>query len=361
MHNLESFIFDFLNATESAASAAFKLAGKGDNYAADQAAVAAMRGALNLINAEIKVVIGEGERDEAPMLYINEILGTKEKGAALLDLAVDPLEGTNLCASWQSGSLAVLAYGPRGSLLNAPDLYMEKFVTNISNNIITNNIIPSINTHSENRNNDKANNNNDFHSGNNKQQTNPSTNINIELAGGLEAHLEQNLAEIARAKQCSIEDLKVIVLKRERHKNLIAKIRKLGASIKLIEDGDIAAVLEIIINNEADIYLGIGGAPEGVLAAVAVKFLTGMMLAKLIFSSEAEKERAKNYGIINYNALYDEGSLISAEAVFIATGVTEGPLLKGVQILPNNKVKFESLIITKVGYAKISRVRELEL
>ena len=308
--SLENFIFDFLKSTESAAYAAYQTAGCGDNHLADNVAVKSMRQALNDINADIEVVIGEGERDQAPMLYIGEKLG---KGGLKLDLAVDPLEGTNICANYQEGALAVLAYAPHKSMLNAPDIYMEKFVTNVAGDY--------------------------------------SLCIN---------NIEKNLKEVAKMKKCNVTDLKVIILNRDRHKDLISRVRKLGAKIKLIEDGDIAAILNVVMSNKADVYIGVGGAPEGVLAAVTVKFLGGTMLSKLIFNSEEEKIRANNYGIVDFDKNYAQGDLISDDAVFIATGVTSGPLLNGPEKLHDNKIKLESLIVGKFGCAKISRVQNLD-
>lgn len=305
--NLDKFTLDFLNATEKAAIASFELSGMGDKYTADKVAVNAMREAINQIDAKIRVAIGEGERDSAPMLYIGEMLGN---GNLELDIAVDPLEGTDICASFGSGALSVVGFGT--SILNAPDVYMEKLFTR--------------------------------------------HNCDIDLNKGI----AENLKLIAKERNCDLRDLKVIVLARDRHRKLIQDIRDTGARIKLINDGDIAAVLSMIINRDADLYAGVGGAPEGVLAAIAVKNLSGNLQTKLVFCSDDERERAKKLGIEDLDKIYTAADLVKSDAILIATGITDGELLHGVKRCKckmRSSVTLESLIISKGRYSKVSSNR----
>jgi fructose-1,6-bisphosphatase class II len=305
--SLDKFIFDFLNATEKAAIASSNLCGLGDKHGADKAAVNAMRDSIDKIDAKITVVIGEGERDNAPMLYIGEVLG---EGEIHLDLAVDPLEGTDICASLGSGALSVVGFGIKSTILNAPDVYMEKLFTRYNCQIDLNN------------------------------------------------NIEKNLQLIADEKNCDLKDLKVVILARDRHKKLIQDIRNAGARIKLINDGDIAAILSIIIKEDADLYVGIGGAPEGVLAAIAVKNLGGNLQTKLVFQSEDEITRARKLGISNLNTIYTADDLVKGDSILIATGVTDGEFLNGVKYTENNKLTLESLIINRAGYSKITSVKK---
>ena len=300
---LNKFIFDFLLATQRAALASSKLCGAGDNNAADHAAVKAMRDAINIIDANIKVAIGEGERDKAPMLYISEQLGFG--GAQELEIAVDPLEGTNLCANFGPGALSVLGFAKKGVMLNAPDVYMQKIFTDCRCDISLNNKI------------------------------------------------EENLEIVASAKKKQIKDLCVTILQRKRHEQLIGRVRGCGAKVKLIEDGDIAAILSIITQKKQDIYAGIGGAPEGVLAAIAVKNLGGSMQSKLIFESEEQKARATGMGVKDFSALYSQDDMINGDAILVATGVTTGEILDGVTESKDGFSRLQSLIVNDGGYSKV--------
>ena len=266
--------------TQEAAIACYSFIGKGNEKLADKAAVDAMRTYLNSIDFKARIVIGEGERDEAPMLYIGEELG-KSSGAIQYDIAVDPLEGTTICANAMPGALAVLAITEFGGMLHAPDVYMDKIAA----------IAPVID---------------------------------------LDDSIATNLKNLALYNKLDISDLSVIILNRPRHKEIIAKVRELGAKIKLIDDGDVAAVIEVA-TGKADLYLGIGGAPEGVLAAAALKSLGGQMMGRLIFKDEAEKAKAHKLNIQDLNKKYQLNELVSKDAVFCASGVTSGPLLEGVK------------------------------
>ncbi|MES1987322.1 MAG: class II fructose-bisphosphatase, partial [Pseudomonadota bacterium] len=280
---------DILKATQAAAIACYEFIGKGDEKLADKAAVDAMRYALNQMNLKARIVIGEGERDEAPMLYIGEEVGLIKTGATQYDIAVDPLEGTTLCAQARPGSLAVLAIAEFNGMLHAPDVYMDKIACRISAN---------------------------------------------EQIIDLDETIATNLKNIASFKKTNLSDLTVIILDRPRHQEIIAKARETGAKVKLIDDGDVAAVIEVAMA-QADLYLGIGGAPEGVLAAAALKTLGGQMMGRLIFRNEAEKAKATKLGIIDFNKKYQLNDLVSKDAIFCATGVTSGPLLEGVMKVNN--------------------------
>jgi fructose-1,6-bisphosphatase class II len=277
-------IVEMLEVTEQAALAAGRWMGKGEKDAADQAAVAAMRHALGELDIEGEVVIGEGERDEAPMLFIGEKVG---KGGEAIDIAVDPLEGTNLTAYGQPNSLAVLAFGPRGTLLNAPDTYMLK------------------------------------------------------LAGGplvadvldIDASPAENIEAAAKAMGRPKEDIVVCILERDRHAELIQEVRDSGARIRLISDGDVhGAVATAIEGTGIHLYMGIGGAPEGVLAAAAMRCLGGFFVGRFRFRSEEERERASQMAACDIDDVLDMDCLVSGdEAAFIATGVTDGEMLRGVK------------------------------
>jgi fructose-1,6-bisphosphatase II / sedoheptulose-1,7-bisphosphatase len=272
--------------TEAAALAAALLMGRGDEKLADQAAVDAMRQALNDLDIEGTVVIGEGERDEAPMLYIGEKVGTA-KGGPKIDIALDPLEGTTITAKGGQNALAVIAMASEGGFLNAPDVYMDK----------------------------------------------------IAVGGGLpdgvidiEAEPKKNLAELARAKKIDVADLVVCILDRPRHAELIGKVREAGARIMLISDGDVSGVIATAQpDSGVDLYLGTGGAPEGVLAAAALRCIGGQMQGKLIFRNDDERGRAHRMGIKDYNRVYGLTDLASGDVMFAATGVTDGSMLRGVR------------------------------
>jgi len=271
--------------TEAAALAASRLMGRGDEKSADQAAVDAMRQVLNALAIDGTVVIGEGERDEAPMLYIGERVGTG-KGPKI-DIALDPLEGTTITAKGGSNALSVIAMAEQGGFLNAPDVYMDK----------------------------------------------------IAVGGGLPEGVvdldkapKQNLADLAKAKKVEVADLVVCILDRPRHSELIAKVREAGARIMLIGDGDVSGVIATSTGDSGiDIYMGSGGAPEGVLAAAALRAIGGQMQGRLLFRNEEEKARARKWGITDLNRKYSMLDMAKGDVMFAATGVTSGSMLKGVR------------------------------
>lgn len=270
--------------SEQAAIAAAKLVGRGDEKAADQAAVDAMRNQLNLLDIQGVVVIGEGERDEAPMLYIGEEVGTG-KGPGV-DIALDPLEGTTLCAKDMPNSLAVIAIGPRGSMLHAPDVYMDKLA-----------IGPGY----------------------------------AKDVVGLDMTPTERIQALAKAKGTGPEGVMVCVLERPRHEDLIAEIRATGARIRLIPDGDVAGVIHCAeaAKTGIDMYMGSGGAPEGVLAAAALKCMGGQMWGRLLFRNDDERGRADKAGITDLDRIYSRDELVTADVIFSATGVTDGSIVQG--------------------------------
>jgi fructose-1,6-bisphosphatase II / sedoheptulose-1,7-bisphosphatase len=272
--------------TESAAIAAARLRGRGTEKEADRAAVDAMRRELNKLAITGRVVIGEGERDEAPMLFIGEEVGTRD--GPKVDIAVDPLEGTTLCAKAMPNAMAVLALAEGGTLLHAPDMYMDK----------------------------------------------------IAIGPGYEPGLvdldrsaTENLSRLARAKGVSVADLCVCILDRSRHAKLVDEVREAGAAIRLIGDGDIAGVIQTVEAAETgiDIYMGIGGAPEGVLAASALRCIGGQMQGRLTPLSDDERKRASAMGLTDLNRKYSIEEMASGDVIFAATGVTDGSLLDGVK------------------------------
>ena len=270
--------------SEAAAIAATKFIGAGDEKAADQAAVDAMRTQLNMLDINGRIVIGEGERDEAPMLYIGELVGSGNGPS--VDIALDPLEGTNLTAKDMPNALTVIAMGPKDSLLNAPDVYMEKLAygSRYKKDIITIEMSPS-----------------------------------------------QRIETLAKAKGCNPKSLMVCVLERPRHQTLIEEIRATGARLRLITDGDVAGVIHCANTERTgiDIYMGIGGAPEGVLAAAALKCLGGYIQGKLIFRNDLEKNRAIKTGIKDFDKIYSLDDMVTKDVIFAATGVTDGSILRG--------------------------------
>ena len=274
---------EFVRVTEAAAIACGRLMGRGDKIAADQAAVDAMRSTFDTVDISGRVVIGEGEMDEAPMLYIGEEVGA---GGIEVDIAVDPLEGTNLVAKGLPGSIAVIAIAPRGCMLHAPDMYMDKIAVG------------------------------------------PRAKGKIDI----NAPVAVNLANVAAALEREIEDLTVVVLDRERHAKLIHEIRQAGARIKLIQDGDVSPVVNAGIEGTGvHMLMGIGGAPEGVIAAAAMKCLGGDMQARLYPENEEEVKRALQMGITDINKVLTIDDLVSGDDVmFAATAITEGDLLRGV-------------------------------
>ena len=288
--------------TEAAALAASKLMGRGDEKMADQAAVDAMRTTLNSLAIEGTVVIGEGERDEAPMLYIGEKVGS---GGPKIDIALDPLEGTTITAKGLPNSLAVMAMAEHGGFLNAPDVYMDK----------------------------------------------------IAVGGGLpegivdlDKSVAQNLNDLAKAKKLDVNDLVVCILDRPRHSELIARVREAGARIMLIGDGDVSGVIATSTGDSGiDIYMGSGGAPEGVLAAAALRAIGGQIQGRLLFRNDDEKARAKKWGITDLNRKYSMTDMAKGDVMFAATGVTSGSMLKGVRRFHDGAETHSIVMRSKTG------------
>lgn len=275
---------EFVRVTEAAAIASARLMGKGDKIGADQAAVDAMRMAFDTIDISGTVVIGEGEMDEAPMLYIGENVGA---GGPAVDIAVDPLEGTNLVAKGLNGAIAVIAIAPKGCLLHAPDMYMDKIAVG------------------------------------------PRARGKIDIT----APVAVNLKNVAQALDREISDLTVVILDRPRHDKIIHEVRQAGARIKLIQDGDVSPIVSAGIEGTGvHMLMGIGGAPEGVIAAAAMKCLGGDMQARLYPENEEDVKRALKMGITNVNKVLTIDDLVTGDDVmFAATAITEGELLRGVQ------------------------------
>lgn len=272
--------------SEAAAIASAKLIGRGDEKAADQAAVDAMRTQLNLLEIAGTVVIGEGERDEAPMLFIGEEVGTG-KGPAV-DIALDPLEGTTLTAKDMPNALAVISMAPRGTMLHAPDVYMEKLAVGpgYAEGVVTLDMDPA-----------------------------------------------ERVRQLAKAKGGTAQDITVCILERDRHADLIKAVRSTGAAIRLITDGDVAGVMHCAESEQTgiDMYMGSGGAPEGVLAASALKCMGGQIYGKLLFRNDDERGRAERAGISDFNRIYARDDMVTADVIFAATGVTDGSLLRGLK------------------------------
>jgi fructose-1,6-bisphosphatase class II len=293
---------ELVRVTEAAALSCARWMGRGDAKGADQAAVDAMRRAFDGVRIRGTVVIGEGERDEAPMLYIGEQVGAGWPGhtdshgggnngelAPRVDIAVDPLEGTNLCATGSPGALAVIAVADDGKFLNAPDTYMDKIATGPAGRGV----------------------------------------IDITKSP------TWNLSALAEAKRAKVEELTAIILERDRHQPLIAEVRKAGARIRLISDGDVSAAIATCKDVAGiDILFGIGGAPEGVLAAAALRCLNGEMQGRLKYRSDDEKARAEKMGVKDHNKIYKVDELAQGNVMFAATGVTDGSFLAGVRVFP---------------------------
>lgn len=275
--------------SEAAAHAAARLIGRGDEKAADQAAVNAMRDQLNLLDIRGTVVIGEGERDEAPMLYIGEEVGTGN--GPDVDIALDPLEGTTLTAKDMPNALTVIAMAPRGTLLHAPDVYMDKLAVG-----------PGL----------------------------PKDVVSLDMSPA------ERVRELARAKKCEPTDITVCILERPRHEDMIAEVRSTGAAIRLITDGDVAGVIHCAESELTgiDMYMGAGGAPEGVLAAAALKCMGGQMWGRLLFRNDDERGRAAKAGITDLDRVYSRDDMVRADVIFAATGVTNGSILRGVRREP---------------------------
>ena len=293
------FTLEIVRVTEFAAIAAAKLRGKGDEKLADQAAVDAMRSQLNSIKMFGTVVIGEGERDEAPMLYIGEKVGAGEGPEA--DIALDPLEGTTLCAKSMPNALAVIAVSESGGMLNAPDTYMDKIA-----------IGPGY----------------------------------PEGIISLDASPADNVESIAKEKGVNPREIGVCILDRERHTKHIESVRSTGASVHLIQDGDVAGVIATTdpTATSIDMYIGIGGAPEGVLAAAALKCIGGQMQSRILINNSDEEKRAIKMGITDVSLVYKLDDLVSKDVIFSASGVTDGSLLNGV-VFQDERVSVETLVM----------------
>ncbi|MGE0108376.1 MAG: class II fructose-bisphosphatase [Bdellovibrionales bacterium] len=274
--------------SEAAALSCAALVGRGDEKAADQKAVDGMRRALNALNIEGTVVIGEGERDEAPMLYIGEEVGAGN--GPKVDIALDPLEGTTICATGGPNALAVVAMAEAGGFLHAPDVYMEKIAVGAG--------------------------------------------LPTDLID-LDAPIRENLENLARAKGAEMSELQVCILDRPRHEELIAKVRECGARIMLIGDGDVSGIIATSEpDSGVDMYVGTGGAPEGVLAAAALQCIGGQMQGRLLFRNDDEKGRATRAGITDFDKKYNMDELAHGDVMFSATGVTNGAMLRGVRFFP---------------------------
>lgn len=294
-------VLEMVRVTEAAAVAASRLIGRGDEKAADAAAVEAMRKAFNDLAIDGTVVIGEGERDEAPMLYIGEKVGSAVGTGPRIDIALDPLEGTTITAKAGPNALAVLAIAEEGCLLNAPDVYMDKLAIGpgYSPNIID-----------------------------------------------LNKSVRENVEAVAREKGVEPADIIVCVLDRPRHEKLIAELRAIGCGIMLIPDGDVAGVIATTDpDTTIDMYMGSGGAPEGVLAAAALRCVGGQFKGRLLFRNDDERSRARKWGIDDFDRVYDLSDLAKGDCIFAATGVTDGSLLQGVKRLRGGKMTTESVVM----------------
>jgi fructose-1,6-bisphosphatase II / sedoheptulose-1,7-bisphosphatase len=306
---LTSLSSQIINVVEKAAIACYDWIGKGDNKSADHAAVVSMRHNLNLMNISGVISIGEGERDEAPMLYIGEKVG---KGGNEFDIALDPLEGTTICANAGESSLVVIAFANKGGFLHAPDVYMEK----------------------------------------------------IAIGGGLPKDLidldntpKKNLQNLAKAKKVDIADLTVMILDRTRHEELISKVRESGARVRLIGDGDVAGVIACTSGHtKIDAYMGTGGAPEGVLAASALRVIGGQMMGRLIFGNDTKQiERAKKMGIKDLSKKYTEKDMAKGEVIFACAGVTDGYMLKGVKKCKETKKTYVNSLLLDSSAKKVTQ------
>ena len=304
-------VMEMVRVTEAAAMAASKWIGRGDNDAADDAAVEAMRAALNELPIDGTVMIGEGERDEAPMLYIGEKVGSAQDGGPKIDIALDPLEGTTLTANAGPNALAVLAIAEHGGLLNAPDVYMQKLA-----------IGPGY----------------------------------AEGTVGLDKSPTENVKSLAAAKGVAPNEIIACVLERPRHDDIIKELRALGCGIKLIPDGDVAGVIAVTDPETGiDIYMGSGGAPEGVLAAAALRCVGGQIQGRLLFRNDAEIDRARRWGIEDLDRIYTLEDMAKGDCIFAATGVTEGSLVDGVHVR-KHCITTESIVM-RASSGTIRKVR----
>jgi fructose-1,6-bisphosphatase II len=286
--------------TEAAALASARWMGRGDEKSADAAAVDAMRKAFDVVRMNGTVVIGEGERDEAPMLYIGEKVGQASEDAPFLDIALDPLEGTTICATGGVGALSVIAVAEHGKFLHAPDTYMDKIACG------------------------------------------PEARGKIDI----DKSATENIHAVAAALRKPLNELTVVILNRPRHADLIAETRRTGARIQLIDDGDVSAsVAAAWPDSGIDLLMGIGGAPEGVISAAAMQCLGGDFQGRLKFRNEEEKVRARKMGVLDLDKKYTVNELASGPVMFIATGITDGALLKGVRFHGDGKAKTHSLVM----------------
>ena len=300
----KKFVDQFVNITSQAALASSYFVGKKDKIAADKAAVDSMRSNLNNLNIQGQIVIGEGELDEAPMLYIGEKLGTN-KGPEV-DIAVDPLEGTNFAANNLPGALSVIAIAEKGNLFHAPETYMDKIAAKVDEKNVVD----------------------------------------------LDYDIKTNLNNLAQFKNKNIEDLVVCILDRPRHTKIIDEIHNLGAKTKLITDGDVAGALLVTNNNfNVDLFLGIGGGPEGVLAASALDTFNCFFQGKFIFENDEDKKRANEMGIKDLNKKYTLNEIVSGDSIFCATGITSGDLVNEIEV-SKDTFKSETLVTHKSSNTK---------
>jgi fructose-1,6-bisphosphatase II / sedoheptulose-1,7-bisphosphatase len=301
---------EIVRVTERAAVSAARLRGRGDEIGADQAAVDAMRRELGKLPINGTIVIGEGERDEAPMLFIGEQIGTCNGPS--FDIAVDPLEGTTLCAKNMPGAIAAIAIAASGRLLHAPDVYMEKIA-----------IGPGY----------------------------------PKYVVDLDAPVTENILALAKAKNVNAAEITALILDRPRHADMIAAVRRVGAAVRLITDGDIAGVIDTVEPETTgiDIYMGIGGAPEGVLAAAALRCIGGQMQCRLVLDTAEKRERAAKMGIVNLKQKYDISDMVKGDCLFAATGVTSGSMLRGVQF--HNGIIEAETVVMRSATGTVRRIR----
>ena len=298
---------ELVRVTEAAALAASRWMGRGDKNAADGAAVEAMRKAFDTVAISGTVVIGEGEMDEAPMLYIGEKVGlyARAGGGQEVDIAVDPLEGTSITAKGGPNAMATVALAQKGGFLHAPDIYMDKLAVG-----------PGL----------------------------PPGVVN------LQAGVEENLRELAKAKKRSVSDLVVCLLDRDRHKEIVKRCRAAGARIMMIPDGDVSGVVAVSqVDTGVDIYMGSGGAPEGVLAAAALRCIGGQMQGRLMFENEEQIARAREMGVTDPDRIYELEDMAKGDVMFAATGVTTGPMLRGVRHFGTGAVTHSIVMRSKSG------------
>ncbi len=295
---------ELVRITEAAALACSRFMGRGDEKAADKAAVDAMRKAFDSLRIDGTVVIGEGERDEAPMLYIGERVGQRTEDSPKIDIALDPLEGTTICANGGVGAISVIAVAEQGKFLHAPDTYMDKIACGPEAKGL----------------------------------------IDIDLSA------TENILRVAKALRKAVEDMTVVILDRPRHADLINEVRKTGARIHLIGDGDVSAsIASAWPESGIDLLIGTGGAPEGVISAAALQCLGGDFQGRLNFRNEEEKIRATKMGVKDLKKKYTIGELAQGSVMFCATGITDGPLLKGVKTLAGRQAKTHSIVMRSIS------------